>query len=191
MASYDTTIKRLARQKTSLSPSRLIAEQQVLNADLRDLNRKKNETKSMVEYKASQLVRSQDRIRQSTLSSHYKQFSKLSRDADRTASQEHLLVNRIQSYCGKAKVLRNSKHSNTNGSRSLSGTQSLEMIVEHTKNNRKILERSSYNSKSNAPRSLLQLDKSQLNSSQMSLTEFYMSRSQVDLRKIKKKTYKN
>ena len=51
---------------------------------LRFENKKNSQTKNFVEYKASQIVRNQDRIRQQTLSSHYKQFSKLAKDVDRT-----------------------------------------------------------------------------------------------------------
>ena len=64
------------------------------------MTKKNNETKNFVEYKASQIVRTQDRIRQSTLSSHYKQFSKLAREADRTAgnSPENVAIKMLQSH---------------------------------------------------------------------------------------------
>ena len=64
------------------------------------MTKKNNETKNFVEYKASQIVRSQDRIRQSTLSSHYKQFSKLAREADRTTgnSPESVALRMLQSH---------------------------------------------------------------------------------------------
>lgn len=63
MASYDTTIRKLARDKARMSPDKRIAEQSSINADLRILTKKNKETKNFVEYKASQIVRSQDRIR--------------------------------------------------------------------------------------------------------------------------------
>ena len=64
------------------------------------MTKKNNETKNFVEYKASQIVRSQDRIRQSTLSSHYKQFSKLAREAVRTTGNgpESVAIRMLQSH---------------------------------------------------------------------------------------------
>ena len=46
--------------------------------------KKSDVSKNLVEYKATQLVRSQDRIRQTTLSGRFKQFSKLARDIEAT-----------------------------------------------------------------------------------------------------------
>ena len=87
MSSYDKAINSLAKSKARLSPKKKILEQNHANKDLRMLNKKNHETKNFMEYKASQIVRSQDRIRQTTLSSRYKMFSMLAREVDRTEGQ--------------------------------------------------------------------------------------------------------
>ena len=63
MSSYDKAINSLARSKARLSPKKKIQEQTHANKDLRMLNKKNQDTKNFMEYKASQIVRSQDRIR--------------------------------------------------------------------------------------------------------------------------------
>lgn len=84
MANYDKTIKKLAKVKAKMSPHKHFDEMSRANADLRVLNRRNQNTKNFVEYKASQIVRCQNRIRQETLSSKFKQFSAIARDVERT-----------------------------------------------------------------------------------------------------------
>ena len=67
-----------------MSPKKLILEQESVNGNLREMMKKSDVSKNLVEYKATQLVRSQDRIRQTTLSGRFKQFSKLARDIEAT-----------------------------------------------------------------------------------------------------------
>lgn len=57
MSSYDKTINRLAKSKARLSPNQRLADLNVVNSDLRVLNKRNQDTKNFVEYKATQIVR--------------------------------------------------------------------------------------------------------------------------------------
>lgn len=191
MSSYDKTINRLAKSKARLSPNQRLADLNVVNSDLRVLNKRNQDTKNFVEYKATQIVRCQDRIRQTTLSSRYKMFSKLARDVERTQDSGIAVANQLLKNSKSQSQLRRNNAASSYGliSQQEISSKTLEHIIEQTKTNRKLKERSmgasmdksGYNSFNN---------KSQLNTSQMSLTDFYMSRSQCDVSKIKR-TYKN
>ncbi len=184
MASYDKTINRLAQSKAKQSPNQRLADLNAVNSDLRVLNKKNQDTKNFLEYKTSQIVRCQDRLRQTTLSSRFKQFSKLARDVEMTQSSG-LAVN--------SQLLKKSQSRNSLTTSRLGGAQQrlqsqdfskkFEHIIEQTKTNRKIKE---FTNASNAqkPKSI---NKSLLNASQMSLTDFYLSQTKCDLSKLKLK----
>ena len=102
-----------------------------------------------MEYKASQIVRSQDRIRQNTLSSRYKMFSKLAREVDRTEDRTMTVQSQIM-RTGKLNAPKSRHHSQSmlsvkesgTGARENTSKKPLEAIIEYNKNNRKINERS-------------------------------------------------
>jgi len=53
MLSYDKTITRMARDKSRLSPEKLILEQVAVGNDLRMMTKKNQDTKNLMEYRAS------------------------------------------------------------------------------------------------------------------------------------------
>jgi hypothetical protein len=63
MGSYDKTINRLAKNKARQSPNKQLADLNSINCDLRVLNKKNLDAKNFLEYKTSQIVRCQDRLR--------------------------------------------------------------------------------------------------------------------------------
>ena len=97
MVQYDKTINKLARSKASANPVERIKEQNTAGTALRLQNKRNQDTKNFMEYKVSQLVRSHDRQRSSTLQVHLKEFSKLSRDFERVKLGSKQVVQQIPS----------------------------------------------------------------------------------------------
>lgn len=146
------------------------------------------ETKKQVEYKATQIVRSQDRLRQSTLASRFKQFSKLSRDFD-TLNDSHT----SQLFMGSSKSQRQTRHSARRASpRKEENKQTLEHMIAQNKNNRRLNARSSLQQQQLSQRGMkLSGSSKSIDTSQMSLTDFYMSRSQCDASKFRRNLKQN
>ena len=97
MVQYDKTINKLARKKASVNTIERIKEQSMTGTALRLQNKRNQDTKNFMEYKVSQIVRSHDRQRSSTLQVHLKEFSKLSRDFERVKLGSKQAVRQIPS----------------------------------------------------------------------------------------------
>lgn len=132
-----------------------------------------------MEYKVSQLVRSHDRQRSSTLQVHLKEFSKLSRDFERVKLGSKQAVQQIPSP--NKSTIRNMKSAFNSVAKSKQAEHTLEHIVEQTKNSRRIGEKTYPNT--NKGKFPLSTSKSLLNDSHMSLTEFYLSRTPGNITK--------
>ena len=136
-----------------------------------------------MEYKVSQIVRSHDRQRSSTLQVHLKEFSKLSRDFERVKLSSKQAVQQVPSP--NERTIRNMKSAcgSVAKTKEPMADHTLEHIVEQTKNSRRMGERMYPNTNKGKFPSMN--SKSLLNDSHMSLTEFYLSRTPGSISKFK------